>query len=72
VIKLKVEFKKEILIDREKEIATYLLQNLSLTLMSEKTGLSKKLLTAHIRNMMEKLKAKDTAGLLKLLRAMEL
>ncbi len=56
-----MEFKQEALVERKIEIAAFLLQDFSLKLMSEKTGLSKKLLTAHIRNMMEKLKAKDTA-----------
>ncbi len=67
-----MEFREEELVEREIEIAGYLLQNFSLKLMSEKTGLSKKHLTAHVRNMMEKLKAEDIAGLIKLLRGMKL
>jgi DNA-binding CsgD family transcriptional regulator len=66
-----MEFKKEALVEREVEIAAYLLQDCSLKSMSEKTGLSKKILTAHIRNMTKKLKAEDTAGLIKMLRSLD-
>ena len=66
-----IEFKKEELVDREVEIGGYLMQDYSLKLISEKTGLKKKTLTAHINNMMKKLKTKDTAELVKLLRLMK-
>jgi DNA-binding CsgD family transcriptional regulator len=56
-------------VEREIEIGNYLLRDFSLKLISEKTGLSKKILAAHINNMMKKLKAEDTAELIKLLRA---
>jgi len=69
---LAMEFKNEELVEREIEIGNYLLQNFSLNLISEKTGLSKKILAAHIRNMIKKLKTEDLTGLIKLLRAMEL
>ena len=59
-----MEFKKEELVDREMEIGSYLLQGLHTTNISKKTGLSKKTITAHIRNMMEKLKADDTIALM--------
>ncbi len=62
-----MEFKQETLVEREIEIAAYLLQLISLKLMGEKTGLSKKLLCAHVRNMMEKLKVDSTTELLKVL-----
>jgi DNA-binding CsgD family transcriptional regulator len=58
-----MEFKKEELVDREIEIAGYLLQNFSLKQMSEKTGLSKKHLAAHLRNMMEKLGVENIPAL---------
>lgn len=67
-----MKFKHEALVDREIEIAACLLKDCSLKSMSDKTGLCRKILTAHIRNMMEKLKAEDTAGLKKLLRAMDI
>ncbi len=64
-----MEFKHEELVEREIEIGNYLLNGFSLRHISEKTGLSKKHLDAHIKNMMEKLKAKDMEDLLKLLKA---
>jgi len=60
-----MEFKQEELVEREIEIGGYLLQNFSLKQISEKTGLSKKLLVAHIRNMMGKLKAANMSILIK-------
>ena len=66
-----MEFKQEGLVEREIEIAGYLTQDFSLKHISEKTGLSKKLLVAHVKNMMEKLKAEDMTALIKLLRATE-
>jgi len=62
-----MEFKKEELVDREMEIGSYLLQGLHTTNISKKTGLSKKIITAHIRNMMEKLKASNETELMNLL-----
>ena len=62
-----MEFKKEELVDREMEIGSYLLQGLHTTNISKKTGLSKKTITAHIRNMMEKLKASNETELMSLL-----
>ncbi len=67
-----MEFKQEELIEREIEIAGYLLKDFSLRIISEKTGLSKKHLEAHISNMRIKLKAKDTHELIKLLKVTEL
>ena len=67
-----MEFKQEELIEREIEIAGYLLQDVSIKLICEKTALSKKHLSAHISNMMKKLKAKDLEGLIKLLKVMKL
>ncbi|MEJ7680526.1 MAG: LuxR C-terminal-related transcriptional regulator [Segetibacter sp.] len=67
-----MEFKKEELVDREVEIAGYLLQDFSLKLISKRTGLSKKLIAAHIHNMMKKLNAVNREGLMKLLKVMRL
>ena len=63
-----MEFKNEELIKREIEIAGYLIHGFSLKVVAEKTGLSKKILTAHLRNMMKKLKAADMDELKKLIR----
>jgi DNA-binding CsgD family transcriptional regulator len=62
-----MEFKNEELIEREIEIAGYLKLDLSLKQISEATGLNKKILVAHIRNMMQKLKSEDMAALKKYL-----
>jgi DNA-binding NarL/FixJ family response regulator len=64
-----MEFKREELIEREIEIAGYLMQGVSLKHIAETTGLSKRLLATHIKNMMEKLKAEDMSTLIKLLKA---
>ena len=66
-----MEFKQEELVDREIEISGYLLQDLSIKQIADKTGLSKKILEAHIRNMMEKLKVDDVLALIKLLKMIE-
>jgi DNA-binding NarL/FixJ family response regulator len=66
-----MEFKNEELVEREIEIGDYLLQNFSLKQIAEKTGLSKKILAAHISNMMIKLKVENTEALITLLKQME-
>ncbi len=66
-----MEFKQEELVEREIEIAGYLTQDFLLNRISEKTGLNKKLLVAHIRNMMKKLKVEDITALIRLLKVME-
>jgi len=63
-----MEFKQEELVEREIEIAGYLVQNFSLKHICDKTGLNKKLLAAHIRNMMKKLKVEDMTALVRLLK----
>jgi len=65
-------FKQEELVEREREIAGYLLKNFSLKMVSQKTGLSLKHIAAHISNIRIKLKAKDTHELIKLLKVTEL
>jgi DNA-binding NarL/FixJ family response regulator len=62
-----MEFKNEELVEREIEIAGYLKLDLSLKQISEATGLNKKILAAHIRNMMQKLKSEDMATLKKII-----
>ena len=66
-----MEFKSEQLVEREIEIAGYLLNNFSLRHIEKKTGLSKKHLDAHIRNMIEKLQVGDIAALKKTLKTQE-
>ncbi len=63
-----MEFKHEELVEREIEIGGYQIQNFSLKVISEKTGLSKKILAAHINNMMKKLQAENIADLIKLIK----
>jgi FixJ family two-component response regulator len=63
-----MEFKHEKLVEREIEIGGYLIQDFSLKVISEKTGLSKKILAAHIQNMMKKLQAENIAELIKLIK----
>jgi DNA-binding CsgD family transcriptional regulator len=63
-----MEFKNEALIEREIEIAGYLLQNFSAKQIIEKTSLSKKHLDAHIANMKRKLKVNDNTALMKLIK----
>ncbi len=64
-----MKFKQEELVKREIEIAGYLFNDLSLRHIEKNTGLSKKHLDAHIKNMMEKLKAANIEELVKLLSA---
>jgi DNA-binding NarL/FixJ family response regulator len=66
-----MEFKQEELVEREIELASYLRIDLSLKDIAVKTGLSKKILTAHFRNMMEKLNAADMDELIELIRKRE-
>ena len=62
-------FKNEELIAREIEIARYLVQHASLKNICENTGLSKKIVTAHIKNMMKKLEVADIDVLIQMLKS---
>ena len=62
-----MEFKNNELIGREIEIAGLLMQRYSLNQISKRTGISKKILAAHIHNLMQKLKAEDLESLIQLL-----
>jgi len=62
-----MEFKNEELVEREIEIAGYLINGFSLKYISQATGLNKKLLSAHLRNMMKKLKSESMTELIKAL-----
>ena len=63
-----MEFKNEELIEREMEIAEQLVQDFSLNHIAETTGVNKKLLIVHIRNMMKKLNADNMSTLIKSLK----
>lgn len=63
-----MEFKSEQLVDNEIQIAKFLMESFSLREIEKKTGISRRHLDAHIKNMMKKLKANDTAGLIKLIK----
>jgi DNA-binding NarL/FixJ family response regulator len=60
-----MEFKQEELVEREIEIAGYLIQDFTLKIIAEKIGVNKKIIAAHLRNMMKKLKVKDIEALIK-------
>jgi DNA-binding CsgD family transcriptional regulator len=63
---LAIEFVEEELVNREIEIASYLLQSFSLDKIAAETGLSKKHIAVHIRNMREKLGVGNVAVLKKI------
>ncbi len=63
-----MEFKNEELIEREMEIAEHLVQDFSLNQIAEITGINKKLLIVHMRNMMKKLNAENMPTLIKTLK----
>ena len=63
-----IGFVEEELVNREIEIAGYLLQSLSLNQIAVRTGLSKRHLAVHIRNMEEKLGTENCAILKKIFR----
>lgn len=57
------EFKREILTDRELEIAGWLREGLTTAQMAHNAQTSRKIILAHIRNMITKLNAGNTSGL---------
>ena len=63
-----MEFLKEALINREIEIATYLLNDFSLKKIAVELAVSKKIITAHVQNMMQKLHAENMEDLVRLLK----
>ncbi|MBS1921165.1 MAG: hypothetical protein JST17_13010 [Bacteroidetes bacterium] len=63
-----MEFKPEELIKRELEIALELLKNHSFSQIAGHIGISKKILKAHIRNMMQKLQTENLEGLKKMIK----
>lgn len=63
-----MEFLKEALINREIEIATYLLNDFSLKKIAVELAVSKKIIAAHVRNMMQKLHAENMEDLVRFLK----
>jgi DNA-binding CsgD family transcriptional regulator len=66
-----MEFQREQFVEREIEIANYLLQKMPLNQIAIKTGISKKHVMAHIRNMMTKSKIKNIESLIEFLKSIE-
>ena len=64
-----MEFKQEALVEREIEIAAYLLNDVSLQQIAVHLEVSKKIIKAHIRNMMQKLNAKNIEELIRSIKA---
>lgn len=58
-----MEFQYERLVENELIIGSLLAQRLSIRNISEKTGMSKKIVTTHISNMKVKLQVRDLAEL---------
>jgi DNA-binding NarL/FixJ family response regulator len=63
-----MEFEKEGLIQREIDIATYLLKHFSLKKIAGELAVSQIIIIAHVRNMMQKLHAKNMEDLIRLLK----
>ncbi len=59
-----MEFKQEALVEREIEIAAFLLQDFSLRQIAHQLAVNKKIIKAHIRNMMQKLNAETMEDLI--------
>jgi DNA-binding NarL/FixJ family response regulator len=66
-----MEFRREEFIEREKEIAQCLLQGSTIKQIALRTGLSRRHVAAHVRNMITKMKAEDLASLINLLKSQE-
>jgi DNA-binding CsgD family transcriptional regulator len=67
-----MEFKQEALVEREIEIAAYLLQDFSLLEIAGQLAVNKKIIKAHIRNMMKKLNAENVEDLIQAIKAKQL
>ncbi len=67
-----MEFKQEVLVERKIEIAAYLLQDFSLPQIAGQLAVNKKIIKAHIRNMMQKLKAENIEDLIQSIKAKQL
>ncbi len=67
-----MEFKQEELIDREIEIASFLMQHFSLRQIADQLAVNKIIIKAHIRNMMQKQNAKNIEELIQSIKAKQL
>ena len=67
-----MEFKQEALVEREIEIAAFLLQDFSPEQIADYLAVNKKIIKAHIRNMMQKLNAKNIEELIRSIKARQL
>ena len=67
-----MEFKQEALVEREIEIAAFLLQDFSPEQIADYLAVNKKIIKAHIRNMMQKLNAKNIEELIRSIKAKKL
>ncbi len=64
-----MEFKQEELVEREIEIAAYLLRDFSLRQIADQLAVNKIIIKAHIRNMMQKLNAESIEDLIQSIKA---
>lgn len=64
-----MEFKQEELVEREIEIAAYLLRHFSLRQIAGQLAVNKKIIKAHVRNMMQKLNAENIEDLIQSIKA---
>ncbi len=67
-----MEFKQEALVEREMQIAAYLLKDVSLPQIAGHLEVSKKIIKAHIRNMKQKLNAENIEDLIQSIKAKQL
>jgi DNA-binding CsgD family transcriptional regulator len=67
-----MEFKQEALVEREIEIAALLMQDFSLSQIAGQLAVNKKIIKAHIRNMMQKLNAENIEDLIQSVKAKQL
>ena len=64
-----MKFKQEELLEREIEIAYYLLRHFSLRQIADQLAVNKIIIKAHFRNMMQKLNAENIEDLIQLIKA---
>ena len=67
-----MEFKQEALVEREMEIAAFLQRDFSVRQIAIQLEVNKKIIKAHIRNMMQKLHAENIEDLIQSIRGRQL
>ena len=65
-----MEFKDGVLVDRELEIARYLRHEFPMVRILKRTGMKKKILEGHVKNMREKFHAEDDAALIRMIQTL--